>query len=246
MTIFSSDLKQRITCQLKNRLQEFQVFYSAFFAKSLHNSDSRLTFSLFRSLFWDIRVYFRSCTLNANSGIAFCLHLIILLHFKRKYIEIFLFHLCISLISMKIHKLSYLTKILKLTTNANLLYIFTSPTCKDKYFSLNFKDILDYVIVRAGNKNRIKWRMKRGKNKTSRRLHINPRLEQREPCISIEKFQLSFPEIDGVWLTRMKNWGVWLITHHMLTEKLYVYQSQVQWVKDAALVLRWWEKVQSF
>lgn len=101
MTIFSSDLKQRITCQLKNRLQEFQVFYSAFFAKSLHNSDSRLTFSLFRSLFWDIRVYFLSCTLNANSGIAFCLHLITLLHFRRKCIHIFLFHLCIWLISIK-------------------------------------------------------------------------------------------------------------------------------------------------
>lgn len=71
---------------------------------------------------------------------------------------------------------------------------------------------MDYVIVWAGNKNRIKWRMKKGKNKTSRRLHINPRFEQREPCISIEKFQLSFPEIDGVWLTGMKNWGVWLIT----------------------------------
>lgn len=87
MTIFSSDLKQRVKTDFWN----FESFYSAFFAKSLHNSDSRLTFSLFRSLFWDNRVYFRSCTLNANSGIAFCLYLIILLHFKRKCFQIFLF-----------------------------------------------------------------------------------------------------------------------------------------------------------
>lgn len=131
MTIFSSDLKQRIMCQLKNRLQEYSAF--------LHNSDSRLTFSLFRSLFWDNKVYFRSCTLNTNSGIAFCLHLIILLHFKRKCIHIFLFHLCISLISMKIHNYHILKKKMNLTTTANLLYIFTSPTCEDKYFSLNFQ-----------------------------------------------------------------------------------------------------------
>lgn len=106
---------------------------------------------------------------------------------------------------------------------------------------------MDYVIVWAGNKNRIKWRMKKGKNKTSRRLHINPRFEQREPCISIEKFQLSFPEIDGVSDSQGWRTGECGLSHTICwQEKLYVYQSQVQWVSDAALVLGWWEKVQSF
>lgn len=53
-------------------------------------------------------------------------------------------------------------------------------------------------------------------------------------------------------------WNWWSLTHrdeelgsvayHTICweEKLYVYQSQVQWVSDAALVLGWWEKVQSF
>lgn len=71
-----------------------------------------------------------------------------------------------------------------------------------------------------------------------------------------------------VWTTRAMHqhrkisaefpWNWWSLTHrdeelgsvayHTICweEKLYVYQSQVQWVSDAALVLGWWEKVQSF
>lgn len=94
---------------------------------------------------------------------------------------------------MKIHKLTYLTKILNLTTTENLLYIFTSPTCRD---------ILDYVILRAGNKNRIKWRMKRGKKtKTSRRLQINPRLETTGVMHQLRKISAEFP------------WNWWSLTH---------------------------------
>lgn len=61
---------------------------------------------------------------------------------------------------------------------------------------------MDYVILRAGNKNRIKWRMKRGKKtKTSRRLQINPRLETTGVMHQLRKISAEFP------------WNWWSLTH---------------------------------